>query len=75
MLNSSGVNVYFIYKNGTSIIILGFDFAICLAPEIFPIMLVLRLILSHTYYAKNFAGVVDSGLYNMQCNKNIIRAV
>ena len=29
-----------------------------------PIMLALCLMLLHTYYAKNYAGIIDSGLFN-----------
>ena len=28
-----------------------------------PIMLALCLMLLHTYYAKNYAGIIDSGLF------------
>ena len=31
--------------------------------KIMPIMLALSLMLLHTYYAKNYAGIIDSGLY------------
>ena len=31
--------------------------------KIVPIMLVLCLMLLDTYYAKNYAGIIDSGLY------------
>ena len=55
--------MYFNYKNGTSI---SFDYVVWLAPEIFPIMLVLWSMLLHTCYAKNYAGIINSGLFQRQ---------
>ena len=36
--------------------------------KIMPIMLALWLMLLHTYYAKNYAGIIDSGLTRPQSN-------
>ena len=43
----------------------GFDACgLCLRiHKIMPIMLALCLMLLHTYYAKNYAGIIDSGHY------------
>ena len=54
--------MYFIVldcKNGA----IKFNYAACAhIRKIMPIMLALCLMLLHTYYAKNYAGIIDSGL-------------
>ena len=42
---------------------LKFKYATCIhIRKIMPIMLALCLMLLHTYYAKNYASIIDSGL-------------
>ena len=42
---------------------LKFKYAACICiHKIMPIMLALCLMLLHTYYAKNYASIIDSGL-------------
>ena len=44
-------------------VIIKFKYAACVhIRKIMPIMLALCLMLLHTYYAKNHAGIIDSGL-------------